>query len=546
MTTRRLWKSTATPATRANIRCVLALASVATACAAARPADAWQESHEVTDEVTVQIEASGTAHFDHALTYRVVRGPLRALDIIGIEKNADVEKDVVVMAPDGREVTAQAEMREGRVLRVSVDDPRALMRGSFVFHVKYAVDLVAAQELVRDGAMWRLAWTAPVANEGFDGGRFTFKFPSAPTEPRAINAETGAGDESILATLHRSAEEDELELVRPHIAGGEAVAWTIRLDPRAFPRVSAPQLRPPPPAPPPPPNRVLDAAFCVALLALATAYALLVVQKDRAVAALCGASSSVGAQARALVPIAPGWRGFLAGAALAGGVALEVVAQPTAAAGAITAAVLLAAVRGPSGRAPARGPGMWLAIRPEEAFSIPRRDGHWLDIGARPGRIVAVCMCAVLLALGVVTVRLDAEAPYFVALDAVALLPLFLTGRGTQLPPDLARAHAPFLGALFRRLRRRQRTVKAVHHVSSTKRPRRQHEAAELRVVPWARIPSGLATPDELRLQSFRASRCPGSSPSRSGSRGVEPPPGLPAAPRSSCGSKSLPPRRLA
>jgi hypothetical protein len=465
---------------------VFAAAIVAACATASLPAHAWQEAHEVTDEVKVLVDPDGTAHFDHAIAYRVVRGPLRAFDVIGVEKSAVPDKDVLVTAPDGRELTAQAEMHDPSenavgvhqgVLRVTVDEPRALMRGTFVFHVKYKVDLVAAQELVRDGAMWRLAWAAPVANEGFDGGRFTFTVPAAPTEPRALNPATGATDESILSTLHRAPDHDELELVRPHVSRGEAAAWTIRLDPRAFPEVSAPQLRPPPPPPAPPPDRATDVALGVALLAIAALYALLVAHKDRAV---CLACEGIG-RLRALVPLPRAWRAFLAGVALAGATLLEVVARPTTAAIALAAAVALAALRAPAARPAARGPGHWLAIRPEDAFVAAARR-HWLDIGGRAGKITAACVTLLLAGAAIALWRIDSEAPYFVALDSVVLLPIFLTGRASQAPPDLARAPAAALGALFERLRKRKRG------------------AAELRVVPWARIPTGRTSPDELRL----------------------------------------------
>lgn len=453
--------------------------------ALARPAGAWQESHEATDDVRVQVDPDGTAHFEHALSYRVVRGPLRSFDVEGVEKNAVPDKEVVIRAPDGRELTAQCEMHADRVLRITVDEPRSVMHGTFVFHVKYSVDLVAAQELVRDGAMWRLSWKAPVATEGFDGARFLFALPAAPTEPRVLDPETGAPDASILATLHRTPENDEIELVRSHVARGEAAAWAMRIDPRAFPRVSSPQLRPPPPAPPPPPDRLRDSAWALGVFAIVAAYGLLVWTKERAFASSCRG----GAKPRPLVPLPAAWRGFLAGAALAGAIALEITAQPTAAAVAIAVVIALALLRAEDGRVPARGPGKWLAIRPEEAFDLraSQGDAHWLDIGSRAGKVAASIACVVVAALGVVASRFSPEGPYLVALDGAALLPLFFTGLARQLAPDLARAHAPFLRALFRRLRKPQRR-------------RRSSPAQELRVVPWARVPTGMDTPDELRL----------------------------------------------
>jgi hypothetical protein len=70
------------------------------------------------------------------------------------------------------------------------------------------------------------------------------------------------------------------------------------------------------------------------------------------------------------------------------------------------------------------------------------------------------------------------EAPLLLPLDALVLLPLFATGLPSQLPPDRAAHGGPWLSRLFRRLQRNRR----------------------LRVSPWAHVPTGLASPDEVRV----------------------------------------------
>src|SRR5205085_8993424 len=120
---------------------------------------------------------------------------------------------------------------------------KGLHRGIYVFHVTYDVDFVRTGAFTRDGAMWRLMWTSPPPLEGVDGERVVFDLPAAPTEPR------GDGDPAALATLRRSAERDEFEIVRPHVPRGDAARWIARVDPKAFGRVRTPALRPPPPPP---------------------------------------------------------------------------------------------------------------------------------------------------------------------------------------------------------------------------------------------------------------------------------------------------------
>ncbi len=452
----------------------------------ASPAHAWVESHQAGDDIRVRVDASGIAHVEHTIPYRVKRGPLRSFDLTGVEKGVIAEEAALITTEDGKELGAHVTMLTDHVLRVTIEEPRQLLHGVFTFHVKYTVDLVASKELTRDGSLWKLSWSAPVATEGFDGARIVFELPPAQAEPKVVHPETGNVDESVLATLTREKDRDELVVVRPHVARGEAVSWTLRIDPKAFAGVKSPELQQaPPPAPPPPPDREREGLLAGGIVALALAFALLVRHKGRAFAAACEAR---GAKARALVPIDETWRGVLAGAALAAGVALEVTGRPTLGAGIIGAAMLLAALRPPTARAQVRGPGKWLALRPEEAFARTRVAGHWLDAGTTSGKVTAFVACALVVAAAIAARRLDAEAPYVVLLDALAFVPIFFTGRASQLPPSLAIAPAGALRKLFARLRKRD----------------------TLRTVPWARVPVGQTEPDELRLMTLPRVAVPG------------------------------------
>jgi hypothetical protein len=450
------------------------------------PARAWVESHQAGDDVRVTVDSNGVAHVEHTIPYRVKRGPLRSFDLTGVEKGIAPETAATITAEDGSELGAHVATLTDHVLRVTVEEPRKLLRGTFTFHVKYTIDLVAAKELTRDGSLWKLAWTAPIATEGFDGARIVFELPPGQAEPKVVHPETGAIDESVLATLTRGADHDELQIVRPHVARGEAVAWTLRLDPKAFGQVQAPELKEAPPPPPPqPPDETRDAALAGAIAAIAIAFALLVRTKGRAFAAECAAR---GAKARALLPVGDSWRAATAGALFAGGVALEVTGRPTIGAVLVGGALLAASLRSPDARIAARGPGKWLALRPEEAFVMPRAATHWLDVGGAAGKVALFVACAIVAALAFAVRRFGAEAPYLVLLDAVALVPLFATGRAAQLPPSLAHAPSRTLRGIFARLQKRE----------------------AMRTVPWARVPIGQTEPDELRILSLPRVAMPG------------------------------------
>jgi hypothetical protein len=77
---------------------------------------------------------------------------------------------------------------------------------------------------------------------------------------------------------------------------------------------------------------------------------------------------------------------------------------------------------------------------------------------------------------------------WLIAFDAAVLVPIFATGRWSQLPPDGAASAAPVLVRAFR-------TLKRCHHV---------------RVVPWARVVSEGSTADELRLLLLPRAAMPG------------------------------------
>jgi hypothetical protein len=406
---------------------------------------------------------------EHRIRWHVVRGPLKSIDLVSVNPSAMVDADVVITTDDGRALTGHAIRRDERTVRVTIDEPRAVMRGNFTFDVRWHMDLVASRSLTRDGATWRLGWSAPVATDGYDAAKTVFEVPAAPDAPVAIVADTGAVDDAVVASLRRDPGTDVLELVRPHVARGEAPVWTLRVDPRALALVADPTLRPPSEAKPPPePDRVRDASAAAGLAALALAFGLLVHRKTRTFASACTAR---GATARALLPLPDGARATLAGVALAAGVWFETTGQAMAGAACVAVATMAAGLRAPEGKVAARGPGRWLAMKPDDVFAADTSSGAaWL--------LAPLAAVAVVVAAALVAQRFDAEGPWLVALDAIALAPLLLTGNASQLPPDGARSAAPWLRRAYAALRR----------------------VASLRVTPWARVPVDADRPDELRV----------------------------------------------
>jgi hypothetical protein len=463
----------------------LGFAAVMAGTLASTPARAWVESHQAGDDVRVTVGPDGVAVVEHVIPYRVRRGPLRSFELTGVESGVVAEPVGTITSESGEELGATVTTLTDHVLRVAVDEPRKLLHGDFTFKVRYKVDLVAARELVRDGSLWRLSWTAPTTTDGFDGAKYVFELPSAPEPPKIVRVDTGAIDDSALGQLTRMADHDELQIVRPHVARGEGVAWALRLDGHAFPAIAAPSVGAPPPQIDAPSDTTRERQTAAAIAVLALFYFFLVRHKGRVFDAACRAR---GVTARALVPLGHGPRGALAAALLAAGAALEATGSPTIGALLVAGAMLAASLRGPMGKSAPRGPGAWLPLRPADAFDIAGEPGHWLDLGTLAGKVAFGATGVVVVGAAIAAQRFDGEVPYLIVLDAFALVPLFVTGRASQLPQDPAVAPAPRLEALFRRLT----AVEA------------------LRTVPIGRIPTGDSHPDELRLSTTPRAAMPG------------------------------------
>jgi hypothetical protein len=469
-----------------DLRWVVATAAALGTLMASARASAWQEAHQIGGDVQIHVEPDGEASLRETVRWHVVRGPVHWIDLGNVEAAAVLEPAVAIASEDGRAFTGHLDRRDDRTVRVTVDDPKSLMRGDFTFDVRWRVDWVKTGAIARDGAAWRISWSSPLASDGLDLVHTTLDLPAAREAPVVILGDTGVVDDSALSTLRREPTRDVLEIVRPHQGRGESIAWTVRIDPRALPAVVDPHLRPAPPPPPPEPDRVREVSSIAALFGLALAFGLLVAAKARAFASACAAC---GVRAGSIVAVPDVVRAGAAGLGLATGVGLQNVGELTIGSLLVALATLAAASRSPRTRLPARGPGRWLALRPDEAFaSAEVGPQHWLDTGTPAGRRAAWITATLVAAAALASRHWRAQGPWLVVLDAASLVPLFATGRASDLAPEGVRGAASWLSPLFTRLR----------------------AVASLRVAPWARIVLGGSTVDELRLLVLPRAVMPG------------------------------------
>lgn len=409
----------------------------------------WQEIHQSSDDVRLDVGADGVATVQHHLRYRVVAGHFKTLEATGFDPRMEFATDAVVSCVScekgGLETVAHVEpvAKAPGAIRLTLDDAKGLGRGTYEAIVKYRVDLVATKMLSRDGALWKLAWTSPVAIEGQDGARVTFDLPAGPTEPRLAGTDDSV---TTLSTLRRGADRDELELVRAHVPRGEAATWAVRVDPKAFPRVVSPELRPAPPREVETPA-MLSSSFSHVLVpagmaVIAGLLAALLRAKQRAVHAAASARKAI---ARPLLPLPSVIAPFAYGVVAALAFVTLLWSSPIAGALLVVLAMALAAHRAPRTVRRPRGPGSWKAVAAKEALLPAAVPGSAFDLATRKGALAFVLLwCGVI----VIAWALRAQVPHIVIalpLAAMSLVPIFVTGTRSQLPPTPAELAARIL-----------------------------------------------------------------------------------------------------
>lgn len=492
---------------------LLALFTLLGALLSPRLAFAWVEVHVLGDDTRVAVDSAGKARVEHRVEVRIGGGPLESFDVRGVPEVLTPEPDAYVVSERGARlgtltdaVPASLEhlaamKAEGNkeatppTLRVRFG-PDGLSRGNYVIVFRYRTDLAAAGQIQPDGALLGLTFRGPTWPDGYESARVVFELPPGPTPPRVADGDEprapGVLGETVLSTLRRTADKDELELVRPYAPLGEALRWTVRVDPRALGSLPLPaptEVTPSTVAPPAAPGAALpwlsEPVRRGLLLGggalLWLLYGSLVLSKSRTVERLTKAR---GTTPRPLVPLDAVLRGLLGGLALAAGVGLQATLK-SALPGALLVlfAAALAAHKTPLWKRVARGPGRWLSIREAEAFRRPPAPrGAWLDASTRSGRWTLALATLLFAAASYGASRLALRHGVVVAMDFVAVLALLGTGRSRELPPDAVADAAPSLSALAARLRKlaRRRTP--------------------LRIVPRIRVPEGQPDADELRL----------------------------------------------
>ncbi len=454
---------------------------------APKAAFAWVELRTVGHTATVELEKDGTATVSHQLTLSVRGGPVRSFELAVADAGAEVLPDArVTKTTGGAPLPLIVEQRQDGTLELEVDHERGLRTGHYVFVVRYRTNLLARDRLVEDASSVRVHWVGPRLTGGVDGARTIFRVPPGRVAPSFAAVDPDEPDPTfgiLVSGIRRTAEFDEIELVRSHVADGEPVPWRVDVSADVFSALLAPAATEtqaaggaPKVTAPAPRGR----SFELPSLVLGVVFALLVFAKERAVSRL---AKSAGARTRALIPL-PG-RAVIAGALLGGALFLGAeLEEPTLAGVAILLSLAFAALRAPSFGRELRGPGRWLPLRDEDAFSSKHAGppASWLDAGSRRGLLVFALILALAVTLAWRELPRSAYRALLELLLAAGALPIFFTGAAGDFVRDRVAPSQKFLRRLAAGLRA---------------------SGAFGKVVPWARVPEGQGEPDELRLLSL-------------------------------------------
>jgi hypothetical protein len=459
---------------------------------AAFPAQAgWVETRATAHAATVDVERNGTATVTEELGIRLRGGPLTELSLAGVDGDAEPLPDATVICTDDSKfgtVPLSVTREPDGSLKLVVEREKGLRTGSYVFRFGYRTELRKRELIRRVGSHVELRWVGPRFEDGLDSARVTFRIPEASAAPMLPSPGESGGTVNELdelggvfvGNLRRAPGKDELEIVRPHVARGEPALWRVWVADSAFdgfnaeaaPKTQA-QLAS---------HELGDSprerlSWLLGALGAGLVFGLLLLTKWRGFEA---AAKLRNAEARALVPLAPGIRSALGGV-LTG---LAVIAggrwdEPTAVGVLLLAAMACAALYARPGRAAPRGPDQWLPLSEADAFptSKQRLPGRFLDASNLAGGVVLALLLAAAVAVHFWVRQQSAYRAVELLLGCTLLFPVFLTGRARELPVELGSDPQGTLRRVLGGLRRRK-----------------------LRAVPLARLPQGMSAPDELRL----------------------------------------------
>ena len=475
-------------------------------------AQAWIEKRIESSTTTLELGSDGRAIVHYQLSLAVRGAALKGLELRGVDSDAEPLADATITRMHGATATSlplpvQVRANDGRI-DVHLPLKQGFRGRSFLLEFSYRTMLLD-RDLIRhlaDGQRSELGWVGPRFDDGVDSVTLVVRTAAASQAPEIVVEDASARTTTanfgiVMSTLRRSQQKDELELVRAHVARDEPITWRVLLDRKLFLPEPAPAGAEPlaaaaattPVSPPAPALTRSGPRWPPQLpwIALAAVgYGLVVLLKTWRAAR---AAQLRHCRPRAWVGWKAPYRAAAAGLGFASAVALVIWgSEPTLAAVALVLGIACAALRRPEPESVSlRGPGAWRTLDAAAFRAAPPGSalpGAWLDAGRPQGFLL---LMAALSATTWLAARSFETSPYYgacILLGSSALLPLFCTGRGGELPVDPLAHSQRFLSRVQRRLRR----------------------DSELVVKPIGRFAATDAKLDELRLSIIPERGLPG------------------------------------
>ncbi len=469
------------------IRPVARWAAFAGITLATAPAWAWVETQIRAYGATVDVDHDGGAVVTSELVMSVRGGPLKRIEVPGVDSDAEPLPDATVTptVQGAASLPLLVERRDDGVLLLEVDHEKGIRSGRYAFAYRYRTALRDRGLIQRRGPDAELRWQSPRFEQGIDAMRVVFRVPpmgTAPSLPTYEDNDPAASFGAFIGNLRRAPDKDELEIVRPHVGQNEAVIWRAVVGRELAPSAEPSKAQAPTPAGKKPrivTEPALDRLRAWGILgAIALVYGLLVAFKWRGFARACSLSK---AKPQALLPLSIAARAPLAGLSVASAVGSTLLLEkPTLGAASLLLGLLASVMARPQPAPSLRGPGRWLPLTENEVFAKPRKrlPGAFLDASRLEGFVLFTLALGGILGGGA---WLLARSPHDALLAFVAsslLVPLFLTGRAADLPKDATEAPRTLFQGISRAFSKRSAT----------------------KVVPWGRLSEANGAIDELRL----------------------------------------------
>ena len=183
------------------------------------PAYAWTDALVQTARARVEVEPTGRAEVTLKLDLVVRAGWLEALEIAGLDPDADIGSDQVDFVSENGQRLRPTLRTRGERTQIRFDRRAAPRRGHYQITIRYPTDL-SSRITSGDGDSIRVPWTMPGWQSGLEGVVVELVVPST-------DAELGVEDATASIETSRRREGDRTVLSWRRVHLPRTIPWTV-------------------------------------------------------------------------------------------------------------------------------------------------------------------------------------------------------------------------------------------------------------------------------------------------------------------------------